>query len=252
MPASADMAARARAYAHAQFAAWANDPLSLVLDVETTGLTGDVWEVAAVRVWDRAPVYVVRGQVGTEWSERALEMHGADIAERLEGLPHLRGHVEGITGLLGRNRVLTWGAEFDRAQLVQTLGRDLAPFECVMSAYAPLAGNWSESKQIWKWVSLAEAARLEDLAVNADDQAHTALGDARLTAQLIQAVAQRLPESYPQETEWEREARQADDMRGIDVPDEWTETIEVMRLDGAKTAEEWEAEARARAERKLN
>lgn len=222
--------ARQRTDALAQFRAWAADPLALVLDTETTSLEGEVWEIAAGRVQHPTPILHLRGEPRTEWGERALQMQDTDIRDQLRGLPHLSAYAGGLAALIGNHHPLAWG-DFDHPAIERTCGlQGLPEFGDVMAAYAPLAGRWSESRGLWKFVKLEEACEAEGVPVG-DARTHSAPGDVLLTARLIQAVAQRLPESYAAGTE--TEAMRQDDLgqRLFGEPladildlDTWTET----------------------------
>lgn len=91
----ADILAQQQASALATFQRWANDPLSLVVDTETTDLTGDAWEIAAGRLRDAQPLLDVRGEPQIPWSPRPLECKSRALedGEALRGLRHGgRGH----------------------------------------------------------------------------------------------------------------------------------------------------------------
>ncbi|GGB70544.1 hypothetical protein [Deinococcus soli (ex Cha et al. 2016)] len=186
----ADTLAQQQADALATFQRWAADPLSLVVDTETTDLTGDAWEIAAGRLRDAQPLLDLRGEPQTPWSPRALELQAPDIQDQLRGLPHLRTHAQDIRRLLDAHHVLAYNAEFDHDTLERTCQVTLRGFECVMLAYAPLAARWSESRGYWKTVKLSEACELEGVPVERRTL-HGARVDMRLTSELILAVARR-------------------------------------------------------------
>ncbi|GGR13291.1 3'-5' exonuclease [Deinococcus ruber] len=175
------------------FRRWARDEDALVLDTETTGLYGQVWDVAALSLTTLEPRVVFVCQPEGAWEPKARELHAARLDEILQAPPAAKFRQTLATALQAvplHSQVLTYGAEFDRAALLRTWpALRLPAFDCVMQAYAPLAGKWSESRGEWKWVSLQVACELEEVPVTGT--LHTALGDAQLTVQLIQAVARR-------------------------------------------------------------
>ncbi|MBZ9715599.1 hypothetical protein [Deinococcus multiflagellatus] len=170
------------------FQRWAADSLSLIVDTETTDLTGEAWEVEADWLHDTALLLHLRGEPDTEWHTQALAMHLPVIQDQLRGLPHLRTHTSAVGGVLTRHHVLAYNEAFDRSVLECTCGLSLNSFGCVMLAYAPLAARWSGTYGRWKAVKLAEARALEGVPVERRT-VHSALGDVQPTRDLILAVA---------------------------------------------------------------
>lgn len=212
---------RQRTEALAQFRAWVADPLALAVDAETTSLEGEAWEIAAGRVGHPTPALHLRGEPRTEWGERALAMQDADIREQLRGLPHLSVHAGELDTLLRSHHPVAWREEFDRAAIERTCGlHSLPKFADAMEAYAPLAGRWSKSKGLWKFVKLEEACELEGVPME-DVRVHSAPGDVLLLTRLIQAVARRSPESYSRAPE-PRPAGES--LASVPDLDTWTET----------------------------
>ena len=179
------------------FRRWAGDEDALVLDTETTGLHGQVWDVAALSLITPMPRVAFVCQPTGDWEPKARALHAARLDELLQAPPpdKFRRMLETALHTVPlHSQVLTYGADFDRAAILRTWpALRLPAFDCVMRAYAPLAGKWSASRGEWKWVSLQAACELEGVPITAE--LHTGLGDAQLTVQLIQAVARRpLPE----------------------------------------------------------
>lgn len=201
-----------------QFREWASDPRALVVDTETTGLEGIVWEFAALRVWSSAPAlaFITDGR-GAQWSEKAREMHEGRM-EEIAHAPIAALFAAPLGGLLRENRVLTYNAEFDAAAIARTWpDLRLPAFACVMTAYAPLAGKWSESRGAWKYVSLSEALERERVDVRGLPE-HTAYGDAARAALLVQAVAARETDAEREHREWIDHAERMATERGDDLP----------------------------------
>lgn len=174
----------------AQFKAWASDPKTIAVDTETTGLNGPAWEFAAVRSGQLVPVLAFTCAVpaDTEWSAVALEMHRSRLPEIAVATQPIN-LTPALVDLMLQNRAVSYGADFDRGAMERTWQASFT-IGCAQEAYAPLAGRWSESRGVWKWVKLEEACQMEGIDT-APFLKHSALGDAQLLALLIQAVAQR-------------------------------------------------------------
>jgi DNA polymerase III subunit epsilon len=214
-------ASQARARAIAQFREWAADPAVLIVDTETTGLDGRVWEFAAVRVQSPAPVLAFicdPGMYYQSWSAAAWDMHSERLVE-FDTAP-LSNYFESALGaVLNVKNIISYGAAFDHSAIDRTwpeLG--LEEFGCILTAYAPLAGRWSESKGDWKYVSLSEALELEGEDLMDFRDAHTAYGDALRAAALVRAVARRETDDERGEREWADHAEQMTTERGELLP----------------------------------
>ncbi|EYB68844.1 hypothetical protein DEIPH_ctg017orf0222 [Deinococcus phoenicis] len=204
-----------------QFRAWADDPRVLVLDTETTGLQGGVFELAAVRVGEVWPLLAFLCAPGTDWTPAAITMHGHRL-EEIKGAPQamlMRRALEATLQTVPLDSaVLTYNAEFDRTALLRTWpGLRLPAFACIMTAYAPLAGQWSETHGAWKYVGLTRALELEQVDTRGLPGEHTAYGDAVRAALLIQAVAQRLTPNEEEAREVAEQEAQADALLDEDL-----------------------------------
>lgn len=182
-----------------QFHDWYHDPLAVVVDTETTGTEGHVFDFAAVPLdggSTPAPVlaFLCSPPEDAIWSSPARQMHTERLS--LSGGWGIEAYSLVVLETLSFYNVLAYGARFDEARLRFTLNAadcvgEFPDFQgCVMTAYAPLAGQWSEKYGDWKWVPLDEACRLEHVDIS-DLPRHTAYGDAVATARLIRAVATR-------------------------------------------------------------
>ena len=180
-----------RAAALAQFRAWAEDPRAAVLDTETTGKQGQVWEIGLTLVSTEKVLLHLMGNVprGTIWEPGALRMHGEALRDQLQGYAAFRDSESEIRRVLSEYRLLAYNAEFDVAALRRSLTWQCPDMECVMLAYAVVAGAWNAKYRNWKWVSLKDAAAREGIKL--PPQLHTPTSDARLTCQLIKHVAER-------------------------------------------------------------
>lgn len=178
-----------------RFKDWATDPRALVIDTETTGKQGGVWQIGAALAATSHPLLSFSGNVpeGTIWEKSALEMHGEDLLTTLSHCPPIQDPavVKMFQRIFAGKRLLSYNADFEAEVMTRTFGMGAFPKpECVMTTYAVLAGRWSESRGEWKWVSLLEALALEGIEAV---QNHNALMDSLLVSQLIHKVAQRAP-----------------------------------------------------------
>lgn len=179
-----------------QFRAWAAKQVPC-LDTETTGMEGQVWQLALVEQDTLTPRLHFTCQPEGEWSPKAAEMrdaHGADLSQCPPASAFTAQLPQG-------QQFLTWNAPFDLGAIARTWPDWQVRGECAMEAYAPLAERWSESLGLWKYVSLGEACTAEQVDVSHLAAAHNAYGDACRLALLVQAVARR-------ETHAERAARE--------------------------------------------
>lgn len=182
-----------------------------VIDTETTGLEGYVWQVAVIDGPTGVPRLLLNLPVpqGASWSEKAAEYHDA------QGLTakHLHVDTTSSVGLITLKDVLrqyrhvvAYNAKFDRERLRSTYNAWHCPFvpdlrltwHCAAEAYAPAMGRLRSSGG-YKMVKLEEALREEGLQHYPN--AHHALWDALVTHELVTDVA-------AQETNSEREERE--------------------------------------------
>lgn len=174
------------------FRTWRDSGVTL-LDVETTGLEGRVWQLALVDSRTLTPLLAFTCAVGGNWSEVAAEMRDAQ-GVRMQDFPASNLFADAVEGnLAGRSPVVAWNADFDVAAITRTWpsAEAVALATCAMRAYAPIYGQWSESRQEWKYASLDAALAHEDVDVSRLPAAHSAYGDCVRLAALIEAVAER-------------------------------------------------------------
>lgn len=174
-----------------QFQRWNDTPDALVIDTETTGLGGGVWNVSAATLGSLQPVLNLTCNPQTPWEDQARAMHAAHLGD-VAAAPVAESRRDQVEHALSAAQVplLAYNAPFDHAAIRRTWpGLDL--LECVMAAYAPLAGQWSERRGEWKWVNLGAALTAEGVDVSDLPGQHSAAGDVMRTVRLIRAVAQR-------------------------------------------------------------
>lgn len=177
-----------------RFRSWHNDPETGYLDTETTGLNGQVIEVALV---DREGTvhFHSRVQPTVPVEPDALAVHGLSDAD-LADAPSWREVAVQLQPVLAGRRIVAFNADFDRARLkTSDEAYGLTPagepirWRCAMEAYAPLHGDWSDYHGDWRWTSLRGACL--QMGVPPEAVVHGALGGAQALARLVAAVAQR-------------------------------------------------------------
>lgn len=181
-----------------RFERWAADPNMLIVDTETTGLTGEVIEIAVVTL-DGTPLLdtLVRATVPIE--PGAHQIHGLTDMD-LKDAPTWPEVVERLKAVTRGHWLLAFSADFDRqacaaSNAAHGLDNPLSDpqyWACAMTAYAPLGWTWSERRQEWRWISLRDACLQRGVAPEADT--HRALGGAQALARLVLRLAQEPPE----------------------------------------------------------
>lgn len=213
-----------------QFKLWAGwSGHAVTLDTETTDLDGEVIELAIVRVHDGHVLFDERFRPVHPVTPGAQAVHGI-TTEELQDCPTIWERWPAIRyALLGSvtQRVLIYNREFDLRALCRSLdlarpewfanpdpatnwpgagdpysadywtyGRISDRARCVMEAFAPLAGAYSEYHGSYRWARLTDACA--QMGVDLSDlRPHSAVGDALATARLIKAVAAADPSRYP-------------------------------------------------------
>lgn len=212
-----------------RFQAWAHSGNGAVtLDTETTGLDGEIIELAIVRVHNGEVLLNERFRPVHPVTPGAQAVHGI-TTEDLQDCPTIWERWPAIRYALLRrsDRTLIYNRPFDLKALSTgldmarpewyanpdsatnapqtgdpysadywTYGRISDRAECVMESFAPLAGQYSDWHGSYRWARLTDACA--QMGVDLSDlQAHSALGDAMATARLIKAVAAADPDKYP-------------------------------------------------------
>ena len=179
-----------------RFQRWHADPTLLILDTETTGLEGQVINVAVVTVaGDVLLDTLVRPTVPVEAEARAV--HGITDAMLATASPWPEV-AEQLRAVVGDRPLLAYNAGFDQERLAFTshahdlcwpLADDRRWWDA-MTTYAPL--NWQLRRdQEWRWASLADACLQQGVAP--EPRLHRAVGGALALARLVTAIATRAP-----------------------------------------------------------
>lgn len=176
---------------------WARDPNMLIVDTETTGLSGRVIEIAVVAL-DGTPLLntLVRATVPIE--EGAHCVHGLSDADLVDA-PTWPEVLALLGPVLQGRFCLAYNADFDRracaaSNAAHGLSNPLSDpqyWACAMTAYAPIGWDWSDRHQEWRWTSLRNACLQQATLPEADT--HRALGGAQALARLVSKLAQSPP-----------------------------------------------------------
>jgi DNA polymerase-3 subunit epsilon len=172
---------------------WAADLVKqntwVAFDAETTGLPGQLvsWAVVAP---DGAELGGGLVKPTVPISEGARSIHGITDA-MVASSPTFALVWPQIWEAIRDKAVVIYNASFDRACLfisARAAGITLPVFrsECAMTQYARFHGDWNEYHRDYRWKSLSVAC--ERLGIPMEG-AHTAAGDARATAAIVQAMA---------------------------------------------------------------
>ena len=211
----------------APFKRWASScghlrPQYAILDSETTDLANRGGEIIELAIIDMAGKVLFNERIKPKCSiaPDAAEIHGITDAD-LKGLPGMAYWWPKVRRLISQYDILVYNKEFDFQALYNSLNAALPEWykgvegasdpysadhwvkemarkkaECVMEAYAPVAGNWHPYWGNYSWARLRDACAARGVDTS-DLKAHSALDDARATLRLIQATAQLTPEQLP-------------------------------------------------------
>jgi DNA polymerase III subunit epsilon len=176
-------------------ARWAQKLLSrefVIFDGETTGL--EIWdEFVQLGVIDHNGEVLLDTLVKPVQaiSSGAAKVHGLS-AVHLVGAPGFPEVYPALSEALAERTVIVYNVDFDRRILMQTCKRyDLsmikaATWDCAMKQYAQYHGAWNNTRYSFRWHSLTDACAKEQIqSLNA----HSAVGDCRMTLRLIQKMA---------------------------------------------------------------
>ena len=172
---------------------------ALILDTETTGLnsSAEILQIGMVSL---------EGETLFNSSIKPAKAKRWDDAQRVHGIawsdvkdsPTIREVADQLKEIMNGRLVAIYNADFDTRILWQSIKADKAAgtftwlhdqyWECVMKAYAEFWGQRGRYGS-YKWQSLTSACRQQGIKVV---DVHDALGDARLTAELIRTIEKKL------------------------------------------------------------
>ena len=175
-----------------EVALWAKealaDPNTLIVDVETTGPPSrdPETEIVSIAMINNTGNIVLAGLVNPQRPIplEAQKVHGIDD-RMVKNSPPFKVLGNLIAGLMDGKRVICFNAGFDVHLLVTLFQRyniDIPEFDvqCAMEMYSAFVGEWSKSKDDYKWQKLPHLAF---------GKAHDSLVDCESTRLLIQKMS---------------------------------------------------------------
>ncbi|MCA9911783.1 MAG: 3'-5' exonuclease [Anaerolineae bacterium] len=163
-----------------------------IIDTETTGL-GQRDEVVQIGVIDKNGEVVMDTLVKP--TQRvpmgAIDVHGISN-EMLMDAPTFADVYTTLSIKLAGAPLIAYNMDFDWRLLQQTVNLYKLPMlrtgsrHCAMKQYATFRGSWNAQRRSYKWHSLSSAATYEKIQVV---DAHSALGDVRMTLELLKCMA---------------------------------------------------------------
>lgn len=204
-----DIRRRVEQQLHALFA---EHTLFYIVDTETTGTllhrNSQIVEIAIVNQ-DGEMVYHALCKPDIEMPRSATEVNGLTDDDLADTLPFAQIWPDMVRVLTSTNiPPYAWSTDFDREMLLRTAKRFHLPIPealsdkkrwcCAMKLHARWYGEWSNSKDDYRWQSLQWACT--DLEIETSGH-HRAVSDAQNTLRVMQALADRASEEYPMPTE---------------------------------------------------
>ena len=179
----------------------------VIVDTETTGLPPNRCEICEVAIIDLTGLVLLNTRVKTirPIPFDATRIHGINDHD-VAGCPTWAQLVPAIKLMIAGKDVITYKAKFDRQMFhlsddENRLGHieweTIATWHCAMLWYADIWREWDDRRHKWAWQKLGNAMIQQGLTVS---NAHSALGDAEMTRQLIKAVIAK-PHSFVTEGE---------------------------------------------------
>lgn len=181
----------------AQSRSWLSDPENLaILDCETTGLRSND-EIVEISIIDGNGKVLMDRLVKPTISvpKDAAAIHGISnemLAEE-RAWPELKEEFERV---IAGKTVAIYNSGYDSRLIEQTYSKhgltlpadikNLLYKDCVMETYAAFYGEWDDYREQYKWQKLTNAAKQCGVA---NDGAHRALSDIRMTLGVIKHMA---------------------------------------------------------------
>lgn len=177
---------------------WAQNLLArnfYVLDTETTGL-GKSDEIVQIGIVDAAGNTVIDQLIkpSIPIPPGVSRIHGITDAHVVNA-PSFFSLYAKLSGLLAGETLVAYNMDFDWRMLRQSFVRyKLPPIrigkrDCVMKQYAKFKGKRSGQGRGYVWHKLTKALAQENIPMGTMGNAHDALGDARMTLELLRAMA---------------------------------------------------------------
>lgn len=142
------------------------DPKTLIVDLETTGIlekdpNSEVVQITIINLWEKPLLnMLVKPNVPIGWE--ALRVHKIS-SQMVECSPTFDKIAPLICSLIEGRHLVSYKADFDIHFITHLLGKygfQVPEFEasCAMENYAKWQGEWSSSRNQWKWQKLPSLA----------------------------------------------------------------------------------------------
>lgn len=164
----------------------------LVLDTETTGL--DRGEIIQIAIVDCKGNVLLDSLVHPVKSIPNTDIRGISDAD-VANAPRWTEIAPTVESLVRGRDLIVYNAVYDRKMMHQSNEASLLPkvawkeitnWHCAMLAYAEIYGDWNDYHHSYRWQRLTDAVIQQGLNVS---NAHTALGDAMMTLELVKKIA---------------------------------------------------------------
>ena len=164
----------------------------IIFDTETTGLNGEIIEVAAVDLDGHVLLNSYCKPV-TKITTGAYQVHGISEEMVADAIPFYAMWDAVIMPNLKLGRpLLSYNMAFDARMVRNSYHFHGCAFEslpaptiCIMEAYAVYWGQWSRRKG-WVWQSLVKACRQQGIVI--EEKAHSALGDTLRALEILKVI----------------------------------------------------------------
>jgi len=163
------------------------DPLTLIVDTETTGILSkdpetEICQISIINTAGRS-VFSALVKPNSTMGKEAYEKHGI-TPEMVELSPTFPEIAPLLAKIITGHHLVAYNAAFDVHLITHLFGKydvEIPDFEasCAMEAYSKWMGLWASSKKDWKWHKLPQLAY---------GQAHDALTDCMSTLFLMRKM----------------------------------------------------------------
>lgn len=164
-----------------------SDPLTLIVDTETTGILSkdpdtEICQISIINTAGRS-VFSALLKPNSAMGKEAAEKHGI-TPEMVELSPTFPEIAPLLAQIIKGHHLVAYNAAFDIHLITHLFGKyecEIPDFEasCAMEAYSKWMGLWASSKGDWKWHKLPQLAY---------GQAHDALTDCMSTLFLMKKM----------------------------------------------------------------
>ncbi len=179
---------------------------SVIIDTETTGLDdkAQIVEISVICAFSGDVLFNSLVNPRGWIPENATQIHGIGNADVVNS-PSFLDVLMPLNKAIGNKQILIYNADYDTRvfhqsyalntqmtskQIRSTFSDLLQKFhisQCVMCLYADHYKQWSDTNQGYKWQSLTNACKQQNVDVS-DLTAHRALADCEMTRRLIHKV----------------------------------------------------------------